>query len=174
MERGWWWRFGLVGAVTLWCLWFLVPTYYSFFVLPKAERNNLQLLEQKLPKWAPSAKHRLNLGLDLQGGIHMVMRVDTRTALQKRVERRGVQMANYLTDKKLGEVTIIPASERPAADFARPCGSSSAWCSWTWSSCTSATPGSDTRLTITRKSWKRAAPAREISSSRAGPPWPRG
>ena len=48
----------------------------------------------------PSAQHRLNLGLDLQGGIHMVMRVDTQTALQKRVERRGLQIGNYLKDRR--------------------------------------------------------------------------
>jgi preprotein translocase subunit SecD len=63
-------------------------------------------LDEVLPAWAPSAKFRLSLGLDLQGGIHMVMRVDTDTALMKRSERRGSQIANYVKDKKLGEVTL--------------------------------------------------------------------
>ena len=37
----------------------------------------------------------------------MVMRVDTKTALQKRTERRGQQIARWVSkDKKLGEVTI--------------------------------------------------------------------
>jgi preprotein translocase subunit SecD len=106
MTRAWWWRLAFILLVSLGSLWFLVPTYYSFFVLPKAERNNLKLLQERLPKWAPSAARRLNLGLDLQGGIYMVMRVDTKTALQKRVERRGIQMSNVLRDRKLGEVTV--------------------------------------------------------------------
>ncbi len=105
MDRGWYGRLALVIGVTLATVWLLVPTYYSLFVLERRERNNLALLEERLPAWAPPAKYRLNLGLDLQGGIHMVMRVDTKTALQKRTERRGEQIARYINDKQLGEVT---------------------------------------------------------------------
>ncbi|RKH62437.1 protein translocase subunit SecD [Corallococcus llansteffanensis] len=112
MDRGWWWKFGMIVAVTLGTIWFLVPTYYSLVVLDRAERNNIAVLEQRLPAWAPPAKYRLNLGLDLQGGIHMVMRVDTKTALQKRTERRGQQIATYVNDKKLGEVTADTDPER--------------------------------------------------------------
>jgi preprotein translocase subunit SecD len=111
MDRSWWTRLAIVLTVTLGTVWLLIPSYYSFFVLPKAERNNIKLLEEKLPSWAPSAKYRLSLGLDLQGGIHMVMRVDTKTALQKRTERRGVQIGNYLKDKKLGEVNVEAVPE---------------------------------------------------------------
>ena len=112
MDRGWWSKFALVLLCTLGSIWFLVPSYYSFFVLPKEQRNNLKVLEERLPGWAPPARYRLNLGLDLQGGIHMVMRVDTQTALQKRTERRGVQIANYLKEKKLGEVDAIANPEK--------------------------------------------------------------
>jgi preprotein translocase subunit SecD len=112
MDRGWWWRFWTVVVVTLGTIWFLVPSYYSFFVLPKEDRNNVKVLEERLPKWAPPARYRLNLGLDLQGGIHMVMRVDTKTALQKRVERRAPQISSYIKSKKLGEVTVVPNPER--------------------------------------------------------------
>ncbi|MBU8896619.1 protein translocase subunit SecD [Corallococcus sp. H22C18031201] len=112
MDRGWWWKFSFIVAVTLGTIWFLVPTYYSLVVLDRSERNNISVLEQRLPKWAPPAKYRLNLGLDLQGGIHMVMRVDTKTALQKRTERRGQQIANFVNDKKLATVTADTDPER--------------------------------------------------------------
>jgi preprotein translocase subunit SecD len=113
MDRGWWWKFGMIVAVTLATLWLLIPTYVSLVVLKPEERNNLALLQSRLPVWAPPAKYRLNLGLDLQGGIHMVMRVDTKTALQKRTERRGQQIARYISqDKKLGEVTADTDPER--------------------------------------------------------------
>ena len=51
-------------------------------------------------------KYRLNLGLDLQGGIHMVMRVDTkhRAAEAHRAPRRS-RSPTTCSDKKLGEVT---------------------------------------------------------------------
>jgi preprotein translocase subunit SecD len=113
MDRAWWWKLAIILVVTLGAIWFLIPSYYSFFRVPREERNNLKLLQEKLPRWAPPAKYRLNLGLDLQGGIHMVMRVDTKTALQKRTERRGLQIANYLKEKKLGEVLVDTNPEKP-------------------------------------------------------------
>src|SRR5215475_14446551 len=112
MGRSNWGRWLIIIAVNLGSIWYLIPTYYSFFVLPKAQRNNKELLQSKLPRWAPSASHRLNLGLDLQGGIHMVMRVDTQTALQKRVERRGIQILNFLKDQKIEGVTYTTNPER--------------------------------------------------------------
>ncbi|GEL71549.1 protein translocase subunit SecD [Myxococcus virescens] len=112
MDRGWWWKFGLIVAVTLGSIWFLIPTYYSLVVLDRDQRNNLAVLEERMPSWAPPAKYRLNLGLDLQGGIHMVMRVDTKTALQKRTERRAQQIVNYVNDKKLGEVAADTDPEK--------------------------------------------------------------
>jgi preprotein translocase subunit SecD len=112
MDRWWWTKFAIIVVVTLGSIWFLVPSYYSFFRVPREDRNNLKLLQEKLPRWSPPAKYRLNLGLDLQGGIHMVMRVDTKTALQKRVERRGGQIANYVKEKKLGEVTADANPEK--------------------------------------------------------------
>jgi len=82
----------------------LVPTYYSFFVLDRADRNNIEKLQAVLPVWAPKAKYRLSLGLDLQGGIHLVMHVDMKTALTKRAERRAANMVGWVSKQKLGEI----------------------------------------------------------------------
>ncbi len=112
MERSWFTRVGIILAVALGSIWFLVPTYYSFFHLSREDRNNVKKLEEVLPAWAPPARYRLSLGLDLQGGIHMVMRVDTKTALMKRTERRAVQMVSLVTTKKLGTVTQVSDPER--------------------------------------------------------------
>jgi preprotein translocase subunit SecD len=113
MDRGWWWKFGTIVAVAVATVWLLIPTYVSLVKMNPTERNNIALLQERLPGWAPPAKYRLNLGLDLQGGMHMVMRVDTKTALQKRTERRGLQIARWITqDKKLGEVTADTDPER--------------------------------------------------------------
>ncbi|HVG59106.1 MAG TPA: protein translocase subunit SecD [Hyalangium sp.] len=113
MDRGWWWKFGIIVAVTLGTVWLLIPSYVSLVKMDPAERNNIAKLQERLPAWAPAAKYRLNLGLDLQGGIHMVMRVDTKTALQQRTERRGQQIARWVSqDQKLGEVTMDTDPER--------------------------------------------------------------
>ena len=115
MDRNWYTRLGIIIAVTLGTLWMLVPTYYSFFRLERADRNNLQKLQEVLPVWAPPAKYRLSLGLDLQGGIHLVMHVDMKTALTKRAERRASQMVSWVVSKKLGEIempTVDPETNR--------------------------------------------------------------
>lgn len=104
MDRSWYTRLTIILAVAFGTLWMLVPTYYSFFVLPRADRNNVEKLKAVLPVWAPPAKYRLSLGLDLQGGIHLVMHVDMKTALTKRAERRGQQMVSWVANKKLGEL----------------------------------------------------------------------
>ncbi|MBE2249498.1 MAG: protein translocase subunit SecD [Myxococcus sp.] len=105
MDRNWWTRFALVVLVAVGSLWFLTPTYYSMFVLSRADRNDVAKLEQALPKWSAPAKYRLSLGLDLQGGIHLVLRVDTKTALGKRAQRLAQQMVSYIDGKKLGKLT---------------------------------------------------------------------
>lgn len=112
MDRTWYTRLVLILTVTFGTLWLLVPSYYSFVVLDRADRNNLKKLEEVLPRWAPPAKYRLSLGLDLQGGIHMVMRVDTKTALMKRAERQAIQMVGWVEQKKLGVVTASTDIEK--------------------------------------------------------------
>lgn len=111
MDRTWWTRFLLVVAVAVGSLWFLTPTYYSMFVLDRADRNDVAKLEKALPAWAAPAKYRLSLGLDLQGGIHLVLRVDTKTALGKRAQRLAQQMISYIDSKKLGKLTETTNTE---------------------------------------------------------------
>ena len=104
MDRSWYTRLTIIITVALGTVWMLVPTYYSFFVLDRADRNNIEKLKAALPAWAPPASYRLSLGLDLQGGIHLVMHVDMKTALTKRAERRASQMQSWVASKKLGEL----------------------------------------------------------------------
>lgn len=111
MERSWWTRLVIVLAVGLGSLWFLTPTYYSMFVLDKADRNDVAKLEKVLPFWAAPARYRMSLGLDLQGGIHLVLRVDTKTALGKRAQRLAQQMVSYVESKKLPKITEVTNTE---------------------------------------------------------------
>ncbi len=64
MERSWWWKAALYGFVTVLAVLYLIPT-----VVP----------EDKQPAFIQ--KHfqkRIQLGLDLQGGLHLVYEVDVR------------------------------------------------------------------------------------------------
>jgi len=47
-----------------------------------------------MPEWAP--KHRFSLGIDLQGGLHLVMGVDTEKAIQDRTDRVGDELVEAM------------------------------------------------------------------------------
>jgi preprotein translocase subunit SecD len=66
-------RIGLVGAVVLLSLWYLYPP-----------------------------KKRINLGLDLQGGIHLVLGVDTSKAVANQTERAAEDFKAALERKGIG------------------------------------------------------------------------
>jgi preprotein translocase subunit SecD len=100
MDRAWYVKVGLIVALALLCLWSLVPSYY-YFKLPAETRNDTAQLEKLLPAWAPSAKHKLNLGLDLQGGIHLVMHVDVDTALRRKTQTRAEQIKATMKEKSI-------------------------------------------------------------------------
>ncbi len=62
-----------------------------------------QPLYQALPGWAKAVlpNKGITLGLDLQGGIHMVMEVDEDRAVEIAVDRSVVSLQDMLVDKKI-------------------------------------------------------------------------
>ena len=98
MDRAWYWKAGFIVAVTLLAIWALVPSV-TYFKLPAGERNEASVFENARPKWAP-AKH-LNLGLDLQGGIHLVMGVEVDKAVREKAVRRAEELSAELERKDI-------------------------------------------------------------------------
>src|SRR5918912_650393 len=90
MDRSWYWKAGFILVVALAALYALVPSW-TYFRLPADQRNEAGVFEQHRPKWAP-ARH-LNLGLDLQGGIHLVMGVEVDRAVREKAVRRAEEIA---------------------------------------------------------------------------------
>src|SRR5512147_134502 len=76
----------------------LVMVVSAVFFLP-----SYQPLYQALPGWAKSVlpNKGITLGLDLQGGIHMVMEVDEDRAVEIAVDRSVVSLQDMLVDKKI-------------------------------------------------------------------------
>src|SRR5512138_568135 len=112
MERSWYWRVALVAVVAIASLYQLVPSWF-YFKLPPDQRNG-EAYEKSVPRWAPNARHHLNLGLDLQGGIHLAMGVDVERAVKAKVARRGDEIADFLKSKE------VPFTEsRPVGDGRR-------------------------------------------------------
>jgi preprotein translocase subunit SecD len=112
MERNWFLRVALILGVLVFSVYQLVPSWY-YFRLPPAERNGPKY-DESVPGWAPSARKHLNLGLDLQGGIHLAMGVDVERAVKAKVARRADEIADFLKDKK------VPVdSSQPSPDGTR-------------------------------------------------------
>src|SRR5215208_2589587 len=108
MERTWYWRVALIVGVALLSLWQLVPSWY-YFKLPPDQRNT-EVYDQSVPGWAPKAKHHLNLGLDLQGGIHLAMGVDVDRAVKAKVARRADEIADFLKGKSVAFTSSAPVA----------------------------------------------------------------
>ncbi len=130
MTRSWWWRTILILGVVGYAVYYLVPSWV-YFRLPADERNDSSLLEKLTPHWAP--KKHLNLGLDLQGGIELVMGVDADKAMRDKAMRRADDLRRIAGDKKVPfkeiksvqgqpEIALVgasPAEAKALADLAQ-------------------------------------------------------
>jgi SecD/SecF fusion protein len=65
------WKVGLIAALIIFSCWQLIPSIKFFYL---SEEEQVEMDPGKFEKIRSKA---LNLGLDLQGGIHLVMQVDT-------------------------------------------------------------------------------------------------
>jgi preprotein translocase subunit SecD len=103
MDRAWYWKAGFIVAVALAALYALVPSW-TYFKLSPDVRNESGVFEQNRPKWAPG--RHLNLGLDLQGGIHLVMGVEVDRAVREKAVRRAEELAADLDRRGVKGVEV--------------------------------------------------------------------
>src|SRR5580704_9802531 len=93
MERSWWWKAALYGLVTVVAVLYLIPT-----VVP----------DDKQPAFIQ--KHfqkRIQLGLDLQGGLHLVYEVNVDKAVAGKVDRLASDIEDRLRkDKGVIDLTV--------------------------------------------------------------------
>lgn len=99
MPRGWTLRLLTLSTFCALAIYALFPSYVYYFRATEAQRASSQAFCRSLPGWAHCAK--LNLGLDLQGGVHLVMGVRTDKAVDNRLDRLGDAVLETLRDKKL-------------------------------------------------------------------------
>ncbi|CAH2031656.1 protein translocase subunit SecD [Trichlorobacter ammonificans] len=86
MPKGAGWRITLIIAFTVLSCIYLVPT-----------------LQPNLPSWWKGIlpKDKISLGLDLQGGTHLVMEVDTQKAVEGTLELLATDLEDTLSSKNL-------------------------------------------------------------------------
>jgi preprotein translocase subunit SecD len=98
MERGFYYRVGTYSLLTLLALVVLVPTLADW-----THRT------EKLPDWFKRAVTRkIALGLDLQGGLHLVYEVQVDKAVSDKADRIAGQLEEKLAkDKKVKGVKVV-------------------------------------------------------------------
>ncbi|HEX3697432.1 MAG TPA: protein translocase subunit SecD [Polyangia bacterium] len=94
MERSWWWKAVLYGVVTVTACLYLIPT-----VVPEAKQP--ALIKKYFQK-------RIQLGLDLQGGLHLVYEVNVDKAVSGKVDRLSTDIEDRLRkDKGITDVNVV-------------------------------------------------------------------
>ncbi|RYE94794.1 MAG: hypothetical protein EOO77_43800, partial [Oxalobacteraceae bacterium] len=107
MDRGWTLRLTMLLGLCALAVYLLYPSYVYYYKATPEQRDSSQAFCKSLPGWAHCAK--LNLGLDLQGGVHLVMGVRVDKALEHRADRLSESVRDSLKAKDLAFVKL----ERP-------------------------------------------------------------
>jgi len=104
---------GLAGYV-------LTPTIIYFSLTPEQTREVQQdttAFKKYLPSWAPES--HIVPGLDLQGGVHMVLGVDLDKAVSDRARRISNRLRTDLEEKKIGFTAVDHLAEEGKGDRVR-------------------------------------------------------
>lgn len=103
MKKQFFWRISLIATATVLSLIFFIPSTQ---------------LHSSLPEWLQ--KYGMVLGLDLQGGVHLVYEVDGEKAVDVTKERIVSSLINIFKEKKIegvsaeiqnGNIIISPDSD---------------------------------------------------------------
>jgi len=100
MNRSWWTKFWVLVGVTLMAAMYVIPTVAQ-----------LDLEKTKFP-----FKQKMNLGLDLQGGLYMVLGVDFTKVYRDIVDRQVSSLQSRLREKQIAISAIQSIREGLAAD----------------------------------------------------------
>ena len=106
MERSWWWKAIGIFFLTIIAAVYLAPT----------------VVGKRLPPWYTKyVKGKLQLGLDLQGGIHLVYEVEIDKAVSDKADRLAADLENRLAkEKKVAVKLIREGRDDIVISFARP------------------------------------------------------
>lgn len=96
MDKSWYWRLSLVLGLLLLALYAAAPSFLYFTAAPEVRRSR-DKLKELIPSYLPAS--RVSFGIDLQGGLHLVMGVDADKAVQNRTDRVGDEIVEAMQEK---------------------------------------------------------------------------
>lgn len=97
MPREWWFR------VSIYALMFLVSVYLLLPTILQIPEDQLTDEARKTGPWYLSwmPTTRLNLGLDLRGGVHIVLGIETSKAVEAEAEKTAQDIEEYAKQEKI-------------------------------------------------------------------------
>ena len=98
------WKMLFIVALSLLGLYATSPSII-YFSLPKEVRNDATEFEKRIPDWLP--KKHVKLGLDLQGGVQLVLGVTTAEAVDNKISRIATELLRWATEEKLAVKTAF-------------------------------------------------------------------
>lgn len=110
-------RIILISLLAVFAAYLVAPTIV-YFSMPKDVRNDAEALTSKLPSWLPQ-KH-IKLGLDLQGGVQLVLGVDTDVAISNKLGRVGTEITRWANDggkKKVKSAYVVKGTKILRIEF---------------------------------------------------------
>ncbi len=104
MDKSWYWRLSLVLGLLVLAIYAAAPSFLYFTAAPEIRRSR-DKLKELIPSYLPAS--RVSFGIDLQGGLHLVMGVDADKAVQNRTDRVGDELVEAMKEKgkTVGEVS---------------------------------------------------------------------
>lgn len=114
MEKSWYWRLTLVLGLAAFAIYHAMPSLIYFQADPECRRSR-KCLEDLISKNLPDT--RVNFGIDLQGGLHLVMGVDAEKAVQNRTDRVGDEIVSSMEDKGKKLKSVKRKGEAPELEI---------------------------------------------------------
>jgi protein-export membrane protein SecD len=115
MHQAWKLRLFLTFVLVAFAVYLLVPTFI-YFSLNEAQlkevRKDKHAFAKYLPSWAIDS--HIVPGLDLQGGIHMVLGVDVEKALSDKTGRTGDRLKDVANEQKVAFTQIDHLADAPS------------------------------------------------------------
>ena len=87
MKRSWWYRFTFLLVVTCMAIMFVIPTFFDF-----KENSSYPV------------KSKISLGLDLQGGLYMILGIDFNKVYKDEVRSYARKIEYLLKDQGIESI----------------------------------------------------------------------
>lgn len=100
MNRAWYLKFILTLILLVGSLYLLYPSYCFYYRATAAQREDNEAFCKTMPRGMHCKK--FNLGLDLFGGVHLVMGVEVEKAVQQKADRLSDSLRDELKTAKIG------------------------------------------------------------------------